>query len=257
MKLYIFLCCLAWTFEAEAQDSTLHYVVPATYNEPEEQARFEGCADPLISNEQQQKCTAEKIIAFIKQHLIYPENAKENKIEGVVVVALHIDEQGVVRKYELIRDIGGGCGEEALRVVKQLPPFTPAKAGGQAIASKLSLPIRFNAIDISSSKTEDFYQLHWGTAYSDKISRAELTELMNEPLIIRDNNGDTYAASEVEMNFIYKNKVVTENGRSNALSPSMFRLLQKAKPGSVITFSVHFLQNTQRIEVFREFEVSH
>lgn len=237
----LFPCALA------AQDSI--------YTEVDIVPLFPGCADPLASSQQQQDCSTQKLLEFVQQHLQYPDTAKAIKLEGVVVVRFVVDAEGRVTTSELLRDIGGGCGAEALRIVRLLPVFAPAQKNNQAVATRLVLPIRFRTVSAASSSTEDFFQLHWGTAYTNAISRAELSELMYEPLVIRDNNGDTYNAAEVEMNVIYKNKVTTEHGTSNKLSPAMFRLLQKAKPGTVITFSVHFLQGLQRIEVFREFTV--
>ena len=247
IKWLFFIFVIHYNTTLRAQDSI--------YTEVDIAPLFMGCADPLTSKEQQENCSATKILEFVHKQLVYPDSAKAKKIEGVVVVRFVVDSMGRITQAELRRDLGEGCGAEALRVVGMLPLFTPAQKDGQAVAAQMTLPIRFRSVDIASSKTEDFYQLHWGTAYSNALTKSELTELMILPLVIRDNNGDTYAAEEVEMNFIYKNKVLTEKGRSNALTPAMFKLLQKAKPGSVITFSVHFTEKMQRIEVFREFEL--
>lgn len=243
------MCCLLGYVALNAQPDSI-------YSEPDMVPLFAGCADPLVSDRQQQDCSAGKIAEFVRRELRYPPQAQEARIEGTAVVRFVVDEQGHISTAELLREPGGGCGEEALRIVRLLPRFTPAVKQGRPVAAYMILPIRFQILAASSSQVEGFYQLHWGTAYGDRISRAELTELMNLPLVIRDNNGNAeYSASEVELNFLYKNKVSTERGNSNRLTPAMFRLLQRAKSGSVLTFSVHFLVGMQRIEVFREFEV--
>jgi len=75
------------------------------------------------------------------------------------------------------------------------------------------------------------------------------------PLSVRDYYGESYTIDRLEMNYIYKNKVVTERNRSGQLSQNMHRLIRKAKVGSAITFSAFIRNGTQEIEVFREFEI--
>ena len=84
---------------------------------------FEGCNDPLVSTAQRQTCSAPKIQAFIRANITYPDSAKVHQAEGIVVVRFTVDETGVISQLELIRDIGHGCGQEAMRVVRMMPAF--------------------------------------------------------------------------------------------------------------------------------------
>jgi protein TonB len=62
------------------------------------------------------------------QHQIkYPEEALKNNIEGYCKVGAYLDERGILTKTEMMEDIGYGCGEEALRIVKNLPIIEPAE----------------------------------------------------------------------------------------------------------------------------------
>lgn len=214
---------------------------------------FEGCNDPLISPEQQQACSAPQLMAFIRQHIIYPDSAKANQIEGVVVVQFLVDAQGRVSSAELLRTIGHGCGQEALRIVRMFPDFSPAMKEGKAVASKMTLPIRFKIID--ESATERFYQLQWGNIYKNTISQEELAILLKQGMEVRDFYGNIYSLKKLEINYILKNRIKTEKGNSGILTSSMLKMLQKAKAKGVIVLIAKIEKDVQTIEVVREFSI--
>jgi Ca-activated chloride channel family protein len=81
--------------------------------------------------------------AFIQRNLRYPEEAKRNKIEGKVFVSFIIEADGSVSNIKVLRDIGGGCGAEAVRVVKLMPKWKPGKQHGKAVRTQFNLPIQF------------------------------------------------------------------------------------------------------------------
>jgi protein TonB len=80
---------------------------------------------------------------YLRDNLNYPRIAKEAGITGTVYVNFVIDAQGKVTNVTLIRGIGGGCDEEALRVVSGMPAWKPGKNGGRAVRVGFSMPIRF------------------------------------------------------------------------------------------------------------------
>lgn len=83
------------------------------------------------------------LIRFLKAELHYPSLALESKIEGVVVVQFIIDEQGNITQPTILRGIGGGCDEEALRVVQRMPRWSPGKQRSRAVKVRFNLPVRF------------------------------------------------------------------------------------------------------------------
>ncbi|UJP64689.1 M56 family metallopeptidase [Mongoliitalea daihaiensis] len=85
----------------------------------------------------------EALNAFLAANLKYPQQAKEMGIEGTVYVMFEIHPDGKVKNEELLRGIGGGCDEEALRVVKMLPDWIPGKQGGEEVAVRMRLPVKF------------------------------------------------------------------------------------------------------------------
>lgn len=84
-----------------------------------------------------------EMMKFIYGKIKYPPIARENNIEGLVVVSFVVYEDGSIKDMQVRRDIGGGCGEEAMRVVKQMPKWKPGKQRGKAVRVSYNLPIRF------------------------------------------------------------------------------------------------------------------
>ena len=71
---------------------------------------------------------------FIAMHLKYPVKALENKIHGKVILWFVIDSTGKVGGIEVVRSLSTDCDNEAIRVVKLLPNFIPAKQNGENVA---------------------------------------------------------------------------------------------------------------------------
>ena len=85
----------------------------------------------------------DSLYAFIGRNIKYPEMAKKNKIEGRVFVTFVIEKDGQVSSAKILRDIGGGCGEEALRVVNSMPKWKPGTQRGNPVRVQFNLPIMF------------------------------------------------------------------------------------------------------------------
>jgi periplasmic protein TonB len=83
------------------------------------------------------------LLAFLGKNLKYPAIARENGIEGNVVVRFVVSKTGEVRNAEVLRGIGGGCDAEALRVVNSMPKWNPGKNNGKAVNVTYTLPVRF------------------------------------------------------------------------------------------------------------------
>ena len=85
----------------------------------------------------------ENRIIFFKENVKYPPVAREKNIEGIVYIQFFVEKDGSISNPTIVNDIGGGCGEEALRVVKNMPKWYPGKRRGNAIKSQFILPIKF------------------------------------------------------------------------------------------------------------------
>lgn len=85
----------------------------------------------------------EELTKFVSQNLIYPKEAKDNGIKGKVFTSFIIEPDGKVTYPYIIKGIGGGCDEEALRVIKSMPDWIPGKQNGTAVHVQFNLPIEF------------------------------------------------------------------------------------------------------------------
>jgi protein TonB len=80
---------------------------------------------------------------YLSKNLNYPTVARENNIEGRVLVTFVINEDGSVSHVKAIRPVGGGLDEEATRVVSAMPKWKPGKQNGIPTKVYFTLPINF------------------------------------------------------------------------------------------------------------------
>ena len=88
-----------------------------------------------------------KLVEYIAKNLNYPQEAIEKGIEGRVFVGFIIDVDGSVTDVVLLRGNGGGCDEEAIRVIKSLPKWRPAKQNGVFSRVSYQIPVNFKLDD--------------------------------------------------------------------------------------------------------------
>lgn len=84
-----------------------------------------------------------KLLEYLYKEMRYPSLALESRIQGLVVVQFVIDENGKILNPTVTRGIGGGCDEEALRVVRAMPNWKPGKQRGRPVKVRYNLPVRF------------------------------------------------------------------------------------------------------------------
>ena len=110
-----------------------------------EQAPLYGTCSPeeIKDGKTDEECSQLQMLMSLYQKLKYPAIARQNGVEGTIVIRFIITAQGQIKDAKIVRDIGAGCGEEALRVTKQLRNWTPAKQDGINVASRFNLPVKF------------------------------------------------------------------------------------------------------------------
>ena len=80
---------------------------------------------------------------YLSKNLKYPTQARRMGIEGTVIVVFVINTDGSIQDVEVLRGIGGGCDEEAVKVVQEAPKWEPGKQRGRPVRTRMRLPIRF------------------------------------------------------------------------------------------------------------------
>lgn len=86
----------------------------------------------------------DSLYAWINRNLRYPEQARKENITGKVYVTFVVEKDGSIGNPKLLRDIGFGCGAEAIRVVKAMPKWNPGKQRGKPVRVQFNLPVSFS-----------------------------------------------------------------------------------------------------------------
>jgi len=109
------------------------------------EARYEGklydLANVEIAPEFQGGQTA--LGKYLGSRLRYPAGARQNKIQGKVYIGFIVEKNGSLADFRVVRGIGGGCDEEAIRVLKSSPAWRPGMASGKPVRTSYVLPITF------------------------------------------------------------------------------------------------------------------
>lgn len=87
---------------------------------------------------------------FLGENIKYPEQAKENKIQGNVFVSFVVEKSGTISNVKVVKGLGYGTDEEALRVLALSPNWEPGLKDGQPVRVKYNLPIKFSLNKVSN-----------------------------------------------------------------------------------------------------------
>jgi len=82
-------------------------------------------------------------IKFLQENIKYPQAARESSLSGLVYITFIIETDGTITDIRVLRGIGGGCDEEAVRVIKLMPKWTPGKQRGKPVRVQYSMPVLF------------------------------------------------------------------------------------------------------------------
>ncbi len=110
--------------------------------EAEVMPQFPGC-ETIEDKTEQTNCAQKKMLEFIYSRISYPEVARENEIEGMVLVSFIVEKDGSISSINSVREVAGGCTEEALRVVNEMPNWHPGYEKDEPVRVKFHLPIKF------------------------------------------------------------------------------------------------------------------
>ena len=85
----------------------------------------------------------EALFEYMKNNVKYPEKAKEQKIEGRVVVGFIVEKDGSVTDVHIAKSIDPSLDKEAIRLVESMPKWIPGKSNGSNVRCKYTIPITF------------------------------------------------------------------------------------------------------------------
>lgn len=120
--------------------SSMPITAPSSLTEPvskndevftvvEQQPSFPGGMDALFK--------------FLGDNIQYPEAAVKNRVQGKVFVQFVVNTDGSLSRFMILKGIGSGCDEEAIRVMSIMPKWTPGSQSGRPVTVMYTLPINF------------------------------------------------------------------------------------------------------------------
>ena len=107
---------------------------------------FPGC-NHIQNIDDRRKCSEEKILKYVVKNLKYPKAARENDIEGQVIVQFVVNKEGRIEDIKIAKDIGEGCGQALVDMVnsmnKMKKPWSPGIRDGQPVKVLFTMPVHF------------------------------------------------------------------------------------------------------------------
>lgn len=83
------------------------------------------------------------LTGFFKRNIHYPDEAKKDGIQGKVYISFVVNSNGSIGDIKIIKEIGGGCGDEVVRVAKLMPRWAPGRQNGVTVNVRYNLPVKF------------------------------------------------------------------------------------------------------------------
>lgn len=215
---------------------------------------FAGCPLAGMTPESAKTCSDQQLVAFISEHLLYPEAARQNGTEGIVYVSFVVSAQGMVTEPRLFNDIGDGCGDAALEVLRTMPPWQPGMKDGRPAGARLNLPIQFRLKDAGNDRAGELL-LAWGAANKPEVSARELKSCLGNPLLVRAPDGTALPLDELVFHYVSaRGKRLTAVSR-DAVSARQAALVKKARKGGTLTIAATVQENGRFVNVSRSFKI--
>lgn len=130
--------------------------------EPEEETLSQGDENAIftvVENPPSFKGGDDARIEYLINNIAYPEKARNDKIEGTVYITFVVEKDGGISNVKILRGIGGGCDEMAMKVVSKMPAWNPGMQRGKPVRVQFTMPIKFTLegekkeVDVSSEVT--------------------------------------------------------------------------------------------------------
>ena len=125
----IALCCIGIGVKAQVNKDTVKVDSDYLFIEYEIMPEFPG--------------GTEKLMAFIKENLRYPEKAKAAHIEGRSIAEFVVEKDGSIVEPKVVKSLSPECDEEALRIVGLMPKWKPGNQRGKPVRVKMTVPFIF------------------------------------------------------------------------------------------------------------------
>ncbi len=116
------------------------------FKKVDEMPRFPGCED-IVDLDERKQCSQKKMLQYIYKNIKYPAEARENGIEGTVVIRFIVDKSGSIVEPQVVREIGSGCDAEVMRIINEMEEingkWVPGLIENREVSVYYNLPVKF------------------------------------------------------------------------------------------------------------------
>ena len=106
------------------------------------------------------RCSEQQLMLLLAQNIRYPQAAREKNVQGVVAISFVVEKNGRTSNHKILKDIGEGCGAEALRVLRALDEaglrWLPGEQAGKPVRTTVTVPLKFRLEDAKPFIVNDF-----------------------------------------------------------------------------------------------------
>jgi TonB family protein len=201
------------------------------YTQADQMPYFKGCEKMAEGTVEKRNCSNQALISYIATNLEVPKS----DITGVVYVTFFISEEGKVENTTVLRGLEKPQDEAALKVVRNIPVWEPARLNGQPIRVKMTLPLRFT--EKNDAEFANGFQITWGNLKGTKATKDELLKNLNVPIIVRDEMGNLLDVNELMLEK-ERNGKFTDAHSNGVINDDMKKIVKKLKAGDTFTLTV-------------------
>ena len=168
------------------------------------------------------------MMKFVANNVKYPQEAKDKEIDGRVFVSFVVEKDGSVSNVKVMRGIGGGCDEEAVRVISAMPKWKPGIKDGKPVRVSYMMPLTFKLSDGQPTKPAQKADGNNPNMKPDKNGVYQIVEEMPQ-----------YPGGEKAlMEYIAKNLTYPQEARDKGVEGRVFIGMVIEKDGSVSNVKV-------------------
>ena len=127
----------------EADENTAVEIQEIVEVAPVEEVEEEAAPFVIVEDMPEFKGGDKALLKYIADHVVYPEMAKENDIQGTVYVGFVVNEKGKVTNVSILRGVDPLLDKEAVKVIEGLPDWKLGKQSGKNVKVRMQVPIKF------------------------------------------------------------------------------------------------------------------
>ena len=165
----------------------------------------------------------EAMMKYVAENIKYPQAAKDKNISGRVFVGFIVEKDGSVSTVKVLRGIGGGCDEEAVRVISSMPKWKPGIKDGKPVRVSYMMPIFFKLDDGQPAKS----------VKKEKANNPDMTPDKNGVYQIVEEMPKFPGGEDALMDYVSKNVVYPKEAQEKGISGRVFVGFIVEKDGSV------------------------